>query len=249
MSQDDYTKIIPYAVSTGNVNTYAITLNPVPTSLATGMAVCVKINVANTSTSTLNINNLGAKTIKKSNGSTLSNGNLKASGIYTFRYDGLAFILQGEGGEYGTAGASNILEGFTFGTENGLINGTIPTRATTNIAPMNIAQSFLEGYYSGFVVAPNLIPTYTNYFVLSPFSYKEITNTEIGFTPTVSIAQCSTRQQYFSFGMAINGSTFTAKIDVDSATPTIEGVGTFRLSNNTGETFPYNLTLLRELGR
>lgn len=119
------TQTVPYATTTGTANTYTATLDPAPTSLMEGMAICVKINVANTGASTLNINGLGAKSIKKSNGSDVSSGNLKVGGIYTLRYDGLNFILQGEGGEYGTATPQQVRTGYTIGTENGIVPGTL----------------------------------------------------------------------------------------------------------------------------
>jgi len=95
----DYVRQPGYAAATGLANAYAVTLNPTPAAYIDGMAVAVKINVANTSTSTINVNGLGAKAIKKANGTDVGAGNLRAGGIYTLRYDGTAFILQGEGGE------------------------------------------------------------------------------------------------------------------------------------------------------
>lgn len=118
----DYTKQVPYAVATGTANTYAVTLNPVPAAYTEGMALSVKINVASTGASTINVNGLGAKGIKKANGTDITN--LKANGIYTLRYDGTNFILQGEGGEYGTATPGEVLAGYTVGTEEGVKNGT-----------------------------------------------------------------------------------------------------------------------------
>jgi hypothetical protein len=54
-----------YATSTGAVNTYAITLSPAPTAYVAGQKFTFKANLANTGTATLNVNGLGAKTIKK----------------------------------------------------------------------------------------------------------------------------------------------------------------------------------------
>ena len=54
-----------YAAATGAVNTYEITLTPAPTAYAVGQKFTFKANLANTGTATLNVNGLGAKTIKK----------------------------------------------------------------------------------------------------------------------------------------------------------------------------------------
>lgn len=126
----DYTLQIPYAVTTGTANNYAISL-PIE-NLVVGMAVTVKINIASTGASTLNWNGKGAKAIKKADGTNATN--LKANGIYTLRYDGTSFQLQGEGGEYGTALASHVLSPNTIGTENGIIAGTMMDRAGNNNA-------------------------------------------------------------------------------------------------------------------
>lgn len=88
-----------------------------------GLAVSFKNTTASTGTTTLNINGLGTIPILKSNGTAVTN--LKANGVYTLRYVSGNFILQGEGGEYGTATANDVLSGKTFGTENGIVNGTL----------------------------------------------------------------------------------------------------------------------------
>lgn len=96
----DYVKHPGYAVATGVANAYEIILNPAPSGYTDGMAVTVKINVDSTGSSTLNVNGLGAKPLKKANGNDVTN--LKANGVYTFRYNASTgnFILQGEGGEF-----------------------------------------------------------------------------------------------------------------------------------------------------
>jgi hypothetical protein len=124
----DLTKFVAYGVATGSANTYAVTLSPTPSAYVDGLALSVKINVQNTGASTINVNGLGARSILKGNGNAVSSGNLKAGSIYTLRYNGTAFILQGEGGEYGTAGQPQILSGYTIGTENGVVAGTMANR-------------------------------------------------------------------------------------------------------------------------
>ena len=155
----DYTLQVPYAEATGTANTYSVTLNPAPTSLVAGLAIAVKIPVDSTGTSTLNVNGLGAKTIKKANGSDVTN--LKAGGIYTLRYDGVNFILQGEGAS-GNATASDLLSGKTATTDAGEIVGTIPIKGAATITPGTTNQVIAAGQYlSGpqtILGDPNLIP-------------------------------------------------------------------------------------------
>lgn len=155
----DYTLQVPYAEATGTANTYSATLNPAPTSLVNGLALAVKIPVDSTGTSTLNVNGLGAKTIKKANGSDVTN--LKAGGIYTLRYDGVNFILQGEGAS-GNATASDLLLGKTATTDAGEITGTIPSKGAQIYTPTTSNQVIAAGQYlSGaqtIVGDANLIP-------------------------------------------------------------------------------------------
>ncbi|KHF33399.1 hypothetical protein CM49_04347 [Paenibacillus sp. P1XP2] len=118
----------PAGEATGTVvngNTaYTAQLSPAPTTLKKFMRVVVKVNVASTGSPTFDFNGLGAKAALKANGSPAS---FKANGVYSLVYDGTAaFILQGEGGEVGTATAADVLAGKTIPGEDGLIIGTMP---------------------------------------------------------------------------------------------------------------------------
>ncbi|KXG78298.1 outer membrane protein assembly factor BamB family protein [Thermotalea metallivorans] len=144
----DNVKHSNYAVATGSANTYAVTLTPAPTAYTEGMCVVVKINIDNTGASTINVNGLGAKSIKKPNGNDVTSGGLKAGSIYTLRYNGTNFILQGEGAS-GNATASDLLSGKTATTDAGEIVGTMPNRGTVNITPGTTNQTIPQGYHSG----------------------------------------------------------------------------------------------------
>lgn len=136
----DYTLQIPFGGTTTNSgNDYSIA-SPSIVALSAGMAISVKINADSTAATTLNWNGKGAKSIKKANGNSITN--LKNGGIYTFRYDGTNFILQGEGGEYGTATADRVLTGYSIGTENGLITGTMPNYLTNNNVTANAVGAY-----------------------------------------------------------------------------------------------------------
>lgn len=119
----DYTNHVPYGVASG-ANAKAVALNPAPKALVEGMALSFKNATLNTGAVTLNVNGLGAKPVIKGNGGPVLSGNLKASSIYTVRYNGASFILQGEGGEYGNVTPPDVVLGKIFGTESGLMTGT-----------------------------------------------------------------------------------------------------------------------------
>lgn len=78
-----------YAADTGSANTLVIALNPAITAYKAGQVFRVKVANATTGASTLNVNSLGAKTIKKNGGSAdIASNDLLAGQLATFQYDG-----------------------------------------------------------------------------------------------------------------------------------------------------------------
>ncbi|MCM3783665.1 hypothetical protein M3231_11840 [Neobacillus mesonae] len=151
----DHTDHVYYADDTGTANAKVVTISPTPTSYKKGLGVSFTNSLQNTGAVTININGLGAKSILRSNGTALTSGNLRANSVYTVRYNGTNFILQGEGGEYGTAIAGDVRAGKTIGTQDGLVTGTLPVQTTTNITPTFSSQTFPAGIYPTFTVAPS----------------------------------------------------------------------------------------------
>jgi hypothetical protein len=153
--RSDYVLQTPYGVAKGSANAYTITLQPAPASYKEGMAVAVKIHATNTGASTININGLGAKGIRKANGNNVSAGNLKAGSIYSMRYNGANFILQGSDSA-GNATPGDVLSGKTFSNDidTDLI-GTMPNRAG-HVTAQSLSRNGTTlrfrpqpGYYSG----------------------------------------------------------------------------------------------------
>lgn len=132
----------------GSSNIYTLILNGI-SSLADLVGIPLKVKAPENASAaiTININSYGAVAVKKPNGNSVTNW--KIGGIYTIIYDGSNFILQGEGGEYGTAGAAQVLSGYTIGTENGIVSGTMPNQGAKIITPSTVNQAILEGYHNG----------------------------------------------------------------------------------------------------
>lgn len=82
-----------YAASTTAANTYTATLSPVPLAYSVGMPVNIKFTNANTGAATINLNSLGAKSIKLQNGNDLFAGDINATFIAQLMYDGTNFVL------------------------------------------------------------------------------------------------------------------------------------------------------------
>jgi hypothetical protein len=82
-----------YAADGGGSDSYAITLSPALSSYATGQLINFKANTKNTGAASLNVNGLGAKTIKKDGGADLADGDISANQIVQVIYDGTNFQL------------------------------------------------------------------------------------------------------------------------------------------------------------
>jgi hypothetical protein len=76
------------ANDTGAADAYLVALTPVPTSYTRYLTVCFKASATNlTTTPTINVNSLGAKTIASEAGVALSPGAIQANGYYWAQYD------------------------------------------------------------------------------------------------------------------------------------------------------------------
>ena len=74
-------------------DTYVITLDPVPAAYFTGMVVVFTANTANTGACTLNVNSLGAKSIKKKHDQDPADGEIEAGAAVMVVYDGTNFQM------------------------------------------------------------------------------------------------------------------------------------------------------------
>ena len=82
-----------YEASTGSANAYLLSIDAQYVAYAAGDVIKFKATLANTSAATLNINALGAKSIKKNNVSNLISGDIEAGQIVSVIYDGTNFQL------------------------------------------------------------------------------------------------------------------------------------------------------------
>lgn len=80
---------------TGGVNNYALTPTPALPAYVTGMMVLFNPSATNTTTSTINVSALGAKTIKTVDGAALTAGDFVTGVYHLLIYDGTDFRLVG----------------------------------------------------------------------------------------------------------------------------------------------------------
>lgn len=83
---------IGYASGSGSPNTYTVTVTPTPTGYATGQIVGVLMPNQNTGNATLNVNGLGAKTIRLG-GTGLFAGAFATNSVVGLQYNGSSFDI------------------------------------------------------------------------------------------------------------------------------------------------------------
>lgn len=129
----------------GTSTAYTIITEPEPTALIDKIGAVFTVHVDSGNNPTLQWGDLEAKPILKPNGNPAI---LKANGLYTVRYNAVndSFILQGEGGEYGTALPEDVLNTKTLGTEQGIKQGAMDL---SNLIPDNIAEGVTINHVEG----------------------------------------------------------------------------------------------------
>lgn len=161
-------------------------------ALKIGTRVAVKFTYANTATApTLNVNSTGAKALKKANGAAFTN--VVAGGVYTFIYDGTNFIIQGEGGEYGTASATDVRKGKTIGTESGIVTGTLDL---SKLIASNIKEGVTIDGVTG-NLAGTKIATGTATASNNVNGYITLAITGLAFTPRIVVGHAAGKEAVF----------------------------------------------------
>lgn len=204
-------------------------------TLVEGARITVKFANANTATTpTLKINTEVAKPIVKADGTAFKN--IKA-GVYSFVYSGLNFTVQGEGGEYGTATASDVLAGKTIGTENGVVPGTLTLSSiggvkfasgtvkssTSSVQFQNLTNPSLK-YDFPFVTVNNIGFTPSKIILNAFLANQQYLKTTYEYQPTykdkhiVQISNFANNNTVFAYVYAINGSALPAAVSNGSFT-------------------------------
>jgi len=143
-----YDRAPGYGTATGT-NAKTITLNPAPGSYYDGLCFAFKNETQNTGAVTINVNGMGAKAIKKPNGNDVPAGFLKSGSIYTVRYNGTNFILQGSDSA-GNARPEHVLAGKTFSNDDG------PDQVGT-LKPFARKSGTVSIHYSGEEFTPSSV--------------------------------------------------------------------------------------------
>lgn len=178
---------INYAVCTGSANAYIASIATV-TSYVDGQRYTLKINVANTDASTVNISGLGTRAIKRPDGADVEAGDLGVNLIYDFVYNAttgtvtlmsmMPSSVQSQNPTFsdvtvdnieGLTGTITTLDGTTLTFTNGILTGSVRAPAfNTTIVPVTISGGVATIDWSlGSVfeidVTGNFTVTFTNF--------------------------------------------------------------------------------------
>jgi hypothetical protein len=93
------------ATDTGTANAHVIALSPAITAYASGQKVTFKSGSASTTASTLNVNGLGTKAIKKLHDQDIASGDIESGSIVTVVYDGTNFQMTSQVAAAASSGA------------------------------------------------------------------------------------------------------------------------------------------------
>ena len=123
-------------VTSAGTDTITLTYSVAPTAYVQGDTYCFKAGGTNTGAATVNVNSLGAKSIKKgaAGGTALAAGDITSGGVACLQYDGTNMVMVSPA----WASSGGTVTSVACGT--GLSGGTITTTGTCSItAPVSIA--------------------------------------------------------------------------------------------------------------
>jgi len=165
-----------YEATTGAVSSYA-----------TNLMINLQLNISITGSTTININALGVKTLKKMNvegtKSNLASGDLRANRYYFFIYDATDFVLIGSSiaSQISIAGtASNYV---SISGSNVLVDSTVPILTGVSSGSYNKVQVDTYGRITtGSVVAYQTVSSISGSSVMSTTTGSEVRHNYSGVT-------------------------------------------------------------------
>jgi hypothetical protein len=168
-----------YAADSGTADALVVKLAPVPTAYVAGMALRIKAANSNTGPASLNVNGLGAKAIKRRDGTPLLPGDIVAGAAQSYVYDGTNFQMPGATGKPELLANTTIYVNATTGSDTLYDGGSATVSGSTG--PFKTIQKAID---AAFVYGPS------NYMVnveIGDGSYSESVETPIIGGPAITI--------------------------------------------------------------
>lgn len=172
-----------YGADAGASDDYAITVTGV-SAYATGQVFVFKANTANTGAATLNVNSLGAKTIKKNYNSDLASNDLVANQMVKVIYDGTNFQLLSP-----VSNSSGSTDGWTPSSDTWVY----ASASTFTIAGVDRTAVYTKGTRLKFT------QTTTKYAVVVSSSFSTDTTVTIAVNTDYTIANAAITSPYYSY--------------------------------------------------
>ncbi len=145
---------VTYAADTGAANAYLIALATAPASYTAGLHVTFLASAANTGASTIDVNSIGVKSIKLTNGDALAAGAIPAGVLIELRYTGVHFQLIAPDISSATAAAASAADAATSETNAG--NSATAASASEAITAADVITTNADVVLTGLdVVATN----------------------------------------------------------------------------------------------
>lgn len=203
-----------FYVTTGSVNSYILTPAPTLLQYTAGDTYNVQFNIANTGPATINISNLGAKSLVFPPATALSSGNLLTSIIYEIVYDGTNFQVLNPT-TIASVAPTLIQMGFSATPPSGYLSLNGDTIAKTSGGTFNGTQ-----YATLFAYLWNNTTD-----AVSPVSGGRGANAAADFATNKNIT-LPDRRDYSPFGVSIAGSITAAGATAGATTVTSTGAVT-----------------------
>ena len=216
-----------FGTDTGSSTAYSVSLSPCPQSLKNGSVVVFFPANANTSTTpTLNVCGLGAKTVTKLGASALALNDLVTTSLAIVYYDGTNWELQ----DPNTASGGGMVypgAGVVVSTGSGWGTSLVPSGYTG--VPQEITQtsSGVAAFGPGGILVDTQSGASPSVSLTDRLALLNLTNSTGGTALTVPQSGATNFDQYFAF-VACNSST-ASTVTATPTTSTVNGAATLTI--------------------
>ena len=252
--------LIFQATDSGSADAYAIALSPAITAYVAGQEFTFKAGATSTGASTLNVNGVGVKNIKKKNDQAIAAGDIEANAIIKVIYDGTSFQMLSQlattasvpdstasvKGIVIVAGTSPVSVGYSSGTATVAL-GTVPlakggtgatSLAAANIVATNAQNTFTKAQVpSTYTAALSATSGVLDYDTYQTFIITLAAGSNTLAAPTTEASQIG-QSGVIIFIQPGSGAAATISLHADYETAEAAGL-TISSANNDYDVVPY----------
>ncbi|MNB67238.1 hypothetical protein D3C81_309250 [compost metagenome] len=222
-ARTDYVRSPGFGLDSGTANAKAITLNPPATSYEVGMGFAFLNNVENSGPVTINVDGIDDAYLRDSKGNNLTAGKLKADCVYSVRYNGEVFILQGEGGGL-IPKLPNLIKYGSF-ENTGAASGAVYSNAQAKFGSYSLAITCPTGQLESTVTMGDLVTiTAAHQYYISVWAYSATAGVSVQAyartaEPSVTATLNTANTWTFISGILSFASSSTSYPRLDNNTP------------------------------